>query len=286
MLWLILAISAAFFESMKDVFSKFSLKKIDEWVVAWALSFIAAVCLFPVIFFAKIPPLGNQFWIALLIAGSLSAAATVIYMKALKSSDLSLSIPMLAFTPLFLLLSSPILLGEFPNFLGLTGVLLIVVGSYTLNIKEKHKGYLAPFKALIKEKGPMLMLCVAFIWSIGSNFDKIGVKNSSPVFWSFASNAFVGIVMIPIMLYKAKNINKIPSRVKLLFPIGLFKGITSLFQMIAINLTLVAYVISIKRTSIIISVLLGFLIFREKNIKERLAGAAIMIVGILFIALS
>jgi drug/metabolite transporter (DMT)-like permease len=41
--------------------------------------------------------------------------------------------------------------------------------------------------------------------------------------------------------------------------------------------------ISLKRTSVIIGVLYGYILFREKNIKERLAGAIIMSVGFMMI---
>jgi uncharacterized membrane protein len=155
-----------------------------------------------------------------------------------------------------------------------------------LNLNEKEKGYLAPFRAILKEKGPRLMLAVAFIWSITSNFDKIGVQNSSPIFWAIAINIFLFLLMLPIMLYKSrKNIKKIPTNLGSLIPIGLFGALTLISQMSAINLTLVAYVISIKRTSAIMSVLFGYFIFNEKGIKERLAGAVIMVIGVLFITL-
>jgi drug/metabolite transporter (DMT)-like permease len=41
------------------------------------------------------------------------------------------------------------MVGEFPTFFGLIGILLIVVGSYVLNINQKHKSYFAPFCALL-----------------------------------------------------------------------------------------------------------------------------------------
>jgi uncharacterized membrane protein len=287
MLWFIFSFFTAFFESLKDVFSKKSLKNIDEYVVSWSLRFFALPFLIPLLFFIKIPSLGNQFWTALLIGGSLNVITTVLYMKAIKHSDLSITAPMVTFTPLFLLLTSPLIVGEFPNFLGLIGVLLIVLGSYTLNIKQRHEGYLVPFKALLKETGPKLMLLVAFIWSITSNFDKIGVQNSSSIFWVIAVNIFITLVMFPIMLYKSKRgIHHIRTNYGALFPVGLFSALTLIFQMTAISLTLVAYVISIKRTSAVMSVLCGHLIFKEKGIKERLTGAIIMIIGVLFIALS
>ena len=58
------------------------------------------------------------------------------------------------------------------------------------------------------------------------------------------------------------------------------------FQMLAINLTLVAYVISIKRTSAIMSSLFGFWLFKEKGIKERLLGVILMVLGVVLITLA
>ena len=56
--------------------------------------------------------------------------------------------------------------------------------------------------------------------------------------------------------------------------------------MMAINLTLVAYVIAIKRTSAIMSSLFGFWLFKEKGIKERLLGVVLMVLGVILITLS
>ena len=287
MFWFPLAFLTALFASLKDVFSKKNLKDIDEYVVSWSLRFFALPFLVLPLFFVEMPSLGNRFWMALFVGGSLNVIATILYMKAIKYSDLSIAVPMITFTPLFLLMTSPLILGEFPNLLGLIGVILIVLGSYTLNIKRRHEGYFAPFKALLREKGPKLMLLVAFIWSITSNFDKIGVQNSSPIFWPIGVNIFMTLAMFPIMLYKSQgSLGQISTSYKSLFPIGLFSALSLIFQMAAINLTLVAYVISVKRTSAIMSVLFGYFIFKEKGIKERLIGATIMIIGVLLIVLS
>lgn len=288
MFWPILALLTAFFESLKDIFSKAGLKNnVDEYVTSWALRFFSLFLLLPLLLFIKIPYLNNNFWIALLVGGSLNVIAIILYMKAIKHSDLSLTIPMVAFTPLFLLITSPIIVHEFPNIFGLTGIFLIVFGSYILNLKERHRGHFAPFKALVRENGPRLMLIVAFIWSITATIDKIGVKNSSPIFWIIANSIFWAIALFPIMLLKSrKTIKNIPANLKTLIPLGIFTGLGGIAQMIAINLTLVAYVISIKRTSIIISVLSGYFLFKEKNIKEKLIGAMIMVIGVILITLS
>ncbi|MFH1833279.1 MAG: EamA family transporter [Candidatus Levyibacteriota bacterium] len=285
MIWLLFAFLTALFESLKDILSKHNLKKIDEYSasLAFRLSF---VFLLPYLLFSKIPTLNNLFFIALIFAVPINIATAILYMKALKNSDVSLSIPLTAFTPLFLLITSPLIIHEFPSFLGLLGVLLIVFGSYLLNLQERHKGFFVPFKALLKEKGPRFMLLVAFLWSIGSNFDKIGVLNSSPIFWVIAVNFCSTLILIPIVFKRNKNAAiTLPKNLSLL-TISLASALSLAFQMTAISLALVSYVISIKRTSILITIILGALVFREKGLKERLIGGIIMIAGIILIAFS
>ncbi len=287
MLGFLFAFLTAFFDSMKEVFSKKGLRHIDEYTVAWSLRFFATLFSIPLLFFIDIPSIGERFWEALILGGGLNVITTILYMKAYKHSDISITSPIAMFTPLFLLVTSPIMLGEFPTVIGLAGVLLIVAGSYVLNFKESQNGIFHPFKVLFRERGPRLMLAVAFIWSITSNFDKIGVKNSSPIFWVFAVNLFLSTVLFPEMLYKSKeSIRHVRKNLKALVPIGLFSTVTLVFQMMAINLILVVYVTSIKRISSLLSVLSGHFVFGEKGIRERLAGAILMVLGVLLIALS
>ena len=289
MLWILFAFLGAFCESLKDVFSKKALngiRNIDEYVAAWSMRFFALPFLLSLLLFVEIPVIGDGFWSALLVSGGLNTITTILYMKALKASDLSVTVPMVTFTPLFLLVISPLILGEFPGFFGVIGIILIVMGAYMLNIKKRRDGFFAPFRALLHEKGPRLMLCVAFIWSISSNFDKIGVVNSSPVFWTASLNLFLTMTLLPIMLLKSHSCtSQVKNNIKALLPIGFFTAMMHLFIMTALSLTLVAYVISIKRTNALFSVLWGALFFKEKHIKERLIGALIMVVGVLLITL-
>ena len=286
MTWLILGIFTAFFEAVKDVFGKQNLKKSDEYVVAWSLAFFSVIFLTPWVIYTGIPELNTQFWISLLIGGSINAVTTLLYIKAIKVSDLSLTVPLVALTPLFMLLTSPLIVGEYPKFFDYIGILLIVAGSYLLNIKEKSQGYLAPFKALLNEPGPKFMLIVAFLWSITSNFDKIGVKNSSPIFWLFSLFGTMSILLLPILLHKTPNPGtKILKQLPMLATMGFFNAIGVLCQMQALTLTLVVQVIAIKRTSVLMGVLFGHFIFKEKDIQQRLLGAGIMILGVFFISL-
>lgn len=286
MMWLILAILSAFFEAVKDVVSKHNLKANDEYVVTWSLTFFTATFLTPLLFIIEIPPLNQQFWIALLIGASMNAVIALLYIKAIKLSDLSLAVPLVALTPLFMLLTSPLIVGEYPNFFDGIGVFFIVMGSYLLNIKEKSQGYLAPFKALLHQPGSKLMLLVAFLWSITTNFDKIGVQNSSPIFWVFALLTTMSVLLLPVLLHKTSNPKRqIIQYLPMLMATGFFNALGVICQMQALTMTLVVQVIALKRTSVLMGVLFGHFIFKEKDIQERFLGAAIMMGGVLFITL-
>lgn len=286
-MWFLFSLLTALFESLKDVLSKISLREVDEYVVAWAIRFFSLPFLIPLLFFVDLPAIKGTFWLALLLGGVLNMVATLFYMKALKYSDLSITVPLVTFTPVFLLATSPLILGEFPSLSGLIGILLVVSGSYVLNIRDIQRGLWAPFRGLLREKGPRFMLAVAFIWSITSNIDKIGATHSSVIIWVLAVNVVSAVLLFPVALHRIlKNRGILTSRnIGILAGVGLIAALRSFFQITAITLTLVTYVISIKRTSALFAILFGALVFKEKGFRERILGGVIMVTGVFLISL-
>ena len=283
MIWLGLALVAALSESLKDLFSKQGLSHVQPHIAALAASALAFPMLIGFFFLnQEIPPIGNQFWIALIVGGTLNVVAIIQLMRAIQGSDLSLTIPFITFTPIFLLLTSPILVGEFPSALAVFGILFIVMGAYTLQIQEVHRGYFAPFSAILNEKGPRRMLSVAFIYSLTANFDKIGVLNSSPMFWSVSINAFMtgGLFAISLLYRSRTPIHHTRPALHILLFLGLFHAITLISHNMALELATVPSVISVKRASALFAVVWGYFVLRETNLMERFSGALLMILGI------
>ena len=287
MIWLILALGAALFSSVRAVFVKHNVKSLNPLFVAWAWAFFGFIFLTPLLFFIEIPTITTTFWIAFVVTVILNTIAFNVYVKALKYGDLSVTVPMTAFTPLFLLITSPLIVGEFPTTQGLFGVLAIVVGSYVLHIKEKKHGLLEPFKALIKQKGPRLMLLLAAIWSITANVDKVGINNSSPFFWAICLAGGLSVSMFIVVLFKAREeIKKLPKHIKTVAPMGFFMALTLVTQFQALTFAIVPYVIAVKRLSGLLGVVWGKVIFGEDHFKDRILGAAIMVTGVVLIAFS
>ncbi len=293
-MWLFFASLTAFFEACKDATGKQSLKTLDEYSVLFGFMAVGVIFMLPVLAIAGIPAIQSGFWLALLVGGSLNILAFTLYVRALKLADLSLTVPLVTLTPLFLLVTSPLIVQEWPTGADALGVALLVVGSYVLNLSPHAPSgstvwdlFWAPLVAMARSPGSRLMLCVAFIWSITSNFDKIGVLNSSPLLWAIALFTVIAGGMVPFVFLRrgSRGLKPLVAQWRLLGVTGGFNAIAITFQMLALTLAPVAQVIAVKRMSALLSVLIGHFFFGEKGLRERLLGAAIMVSGVVIMSL-
>lgn len=286
MLWVLYSLLSAFSLSTADTLSKKGLERADEYSIAWIRLLFSLPYFLLALLFIEIPKIDKTFWISIIILLPLEIAATILYIKAIKVSPLSLTIPFLSFTPLFLIITSFIILGERPSIPGIIGIILIVIGAYTLNIHElkKPQDLLEPFRAIMKERGSVYMIIVSFIYSITANFGKLAIVHSSPVFFGIVYYLILTAAFTPIALTKSQGRLNIKGNIFIYLSIGLFIALMVIFHVFAIVLTDVAYMIAIKRTSLVFSVIYGHLIFREGRIGERLLSSAIMVAGVAIIS--
>lgn len=283
MSWMYFALLAALSESLKDLCSKQGLRSVSPQLAALAACATPIPLLLTIALFTdSFPSLGPQYGWALLIGGTLNILAMFQFMRALQASDMSLAIPFVSFTPIFLLITSPLLVGDVPTTQDIVGIVCIVAGAYVLHIQSVHRGLLAPLLAVFREPGPRRMLSVAFIYSLTSNFDKIGVQNSSPLFWSLsiASVMTIGFVLLLRFLPQQKITAPHTGTLGILLLIGLFQTIGLLVHNTALSLGPVPAVIAVKRSSILFAVIWGFVFLHERHIGERLAGVLLMMIGI------
>lgn len=282
MLWILLAVITAFSLSTADALSKRAMQKSDEYVIAWVREGYALPFIFVALFFIPIPHLDKTFWLSVLILLPLEITALILYVKAIKTSPLSLTIPFMALSPVFIIIIAFFLLGEWPDKSGFVGIFLITVGAYLLNAKAGNLGLLGPIKAIAKERGSVLMIIVAVIYSITSTIGKVAVQHSSPIFFGFFYPLLLTIVLSMVAGVRG-TLHQVVSRPATFLLIGIFTAIMILSHFLAISMADVAYVISVKRTSLVFSVLYGWLVFKEVNIGERLLGSGLMLAGVVSI---
>jgi drug/metabolite transporter (DMT)-like permease len=281
---IILAIVVAFLTSVQDIVSKRLLRRLDVIVVTWGWWTFSLVPL-GMLAMRERPLIPTEnFWPVLGAAAFLVVISVIYYIKALSVSDLSLAVPILNLTPLFLLITSPLMLHESPHPLGAVGVVLIVAGMYLLFYQKEDWHVFAPFRNLLKGSGTRSMLIVAAIFSISGNLDKMGVVLSSPFLWVFWLNLAVSVVLTGILIRDRKSIKM--SFVLPLLVLGSLNAFCFLLQMNIIQSMQVPYLIAIKRTSVIFTALYGFTFLKEKQKGKRLLAILLAIAGVFLVALS
>jgi drug/metabolite transporter (DMT)-like permease len=227
----------------------------------------------------------RTFWLAIAVALPLEIFAFFLYMRALKLSPLSLSLPFLAFTPVFMILTGRFILGESIRWGGGLGILLIVLGAYVLNLSKMKSGLLGPIRAVMREPGSWIMLLVSFIYSLTAPIGKVAILHSNPWFFAAVYNLALSVVIVSLWPVAAggAGVRSIFSKPVPMLLIGLTAAVENLAHMMAIAQVEAAYMIAVKRLSLLFGVLYGAWWFGEQNIRERLAGAAIMILGVFLI---
>lgn len=286
-LWLPLALLCALALATSDALTKKAIQNHDEYLVMWLRHLLAVPILILLGWLTPAPEPNPNFWRATLIALPLELLALILYLKALKLSPLSLTLPFLALTPVFLLVIPFLLLGETITAAGAGGILLIALGSYCLNLRTlREGGFLAPLRAIAREKGSLCMIGVAFIYSFTSTLGKMGIVASSPFY--FAAFYFPALVVLltPIALWKGRAGLKTclydGTLSSALLP-ALATTVQIVSHTLAISLTQVGYMIAVKRLSLLGGVLYGHFLFQEGSLRERALGALLMIAGVFLI---
>src|SRR3989344_3848252 len=117
MLWLLFSLLNSFFDSVQNALSKHGAQKVDVLSAAWAQRFFALFIIIPLALinnsFRSFDLLNSTFWTAALISSSVAVITSILFIRAIKISPLSLTLPITTFTPVFLLVTSPIIVGEF-----------------------------------------------------------------------------------------------------------------------------------------------------------------------------
>jgi len=203
MAWVGYALLSAFCLATTDAITKKSLGTLqrpgDLYLVAWARLLYAAPLLALTLLFVPIPPLDATFWWTIVWLVPLELAALVIYVKALQASPLSLTLPFLSLTPVFLLVTSAVMLGEAPSFLGGVGVLCIVGGAFALHAPAWREGPRRLLALVWRERGSRYMIAAAFLYSITSNLGKQAILHSSPVFFGVIYFLILSVAFFPVV---------------------------------------------------------------------------------------
>jgi len=236
--------------------------------------------------FIRWPVLVRQFWIYSILGGIVGALGNGFLVKALKKGDLSVLGPINSYKSVVGIIFGVILLGEIPNLWGILGIVLIICGSYFVLDTTEERFSLA----LLKKSEIQFRLWAMILTAIEAVFVKKVILVSSTIIAFISWCCFGAIFSFVLLFIYRLDIKKEAIKIGfsginkyafLIVCIGTMQFTTNYaFEHMAVG-----YALSFFQLSIIVSVMLGHRIFKEKSIRKKLIGSAIMIIGSIVIIL-
>lgn len=259
----------------------------------------------------------TAFMIYITINAVLEGTAVLLNLKALQVSPISYCIPFMALTPVFLLPAGVIFLDESVSGGMIVGVSLVVIGSLVVNRELFAKGPLEPLRAIIREPGSRYMVMVAALltvtnllakWFLVSDGGAVTFADKMQLALTLSVGKcvmlavfFIALVIINHGVRKAgskspaaiaRSVSTIPWTGVLrqsplwLILAGFLEALVLVLMLVAMQFAVAAVVVAIKRSAVIWSVLLGWLMFKERNIGDRLIASAVMASGVILFFLN
>jgi|TARA_B100001079_G_scaffold4111_1_gene3491 drug/metabolite transporter (DMT)-like permease len=227
----------------------------------------------PLVFFVPFPPL--EIWYFIIASVILHGFYRLGVIYSYKFGDLSFVYPIArGGSSLLIAILTLIVLQEYISLLGFAGILTVCIGIFLISYSKNHKFNLNAF---------ILALCTALLITIYTIVDGMGVRLSENKFsylcWLLLLN---GVPLLLISIFSKEkllsNLNrKIISRG---IPAGILAILSYGIVVWSMQYLEIAYVSSIRETSIVLATLMGFFILNEKKAKERMLPAVLVVIGI------
>lgn len=190
------------------------------------------------------------YWWPAAISVLLNIVSNVLFVAAIKVSPLSLTVPLLSFTPVFTAVLAIPMLGEVPGPFQVAGIVMVVFGALVLHLRPgAGLGPREMWRAFVRERGSVMMAGVALMWSISPPLDKMAVERSSSAFHGAVLSAGVGLGLGLYLASRGRLGSVGQARRRPLTVAGALaaSAIALALQLVAIQMVFVSLVETVKR---------------------------------------
>lgn len=271
--------------SLLDLLRKFLAQRLDAAPSAFFLT-AGQVPLLALWALPAIPrwELGAGYLVPATLSAALNVAAIIGFITALRLSPLSLTIPLLALTPVFAALLGMPLLGEYPSARQWAGIALVVGGALALNLDVGRGFSLRDYgRRLIAEKGSLLMAGVALLWSLTLALDKRAMAASSPQQHGLLLTAAVALGILGVLAVRGRvgDLGQVRRAPWLVVAAIATNAFALVLQLLGMQAVLVSLLETCKRgIGSFMALAFGAALFGERVSVPKVAAVATMAVGV------
>lgn len=214
----------------------------------------------------------------------LNVGGLLAFMQAMRLSPMSLTIPLLSFTPVGTTLIGWLLRNQVPTPLQIGGVVLVVAGALTLGLKsDKWPG----LRAYAQEPGVRRMAIAAVIWSLTAVIDQVALRRGAGYWYAPVITAGVGLLMGAILLARGQcqalgEAGRTLLRHRGLLLAAVIIGSASLaVQLESLRIAPVGFIETVKRgIGMTGAILFGRLVFKEPIGAPKIIAVLLLTLGV------
>lgn len=202
--------------------------------------------------------------------------------RAYQEGDLSIVYPLSQTSMIYVPVWGITLLGEKLSLQGICGILLVILGTYSVQLQHLSlTELLRPFRDL-RSRSVRFALMAGFIYSIGSIAEKTGVRYYSPLLFTY----FLVLTMLLLMTinlsrpkYRCLIKEELCEHWGLILCSGPVMMASFLTFRYGLSMAPVSYAVPVRQVSIMVGVLIGILFLGESFGRIRLISALFILAG-------
>lgn len=214
----------------------------------------------------------------------LNIAANLCFLEGLRVAPLSVTVPMLSLTPVFVALLAIPMLGERPSARESLGIALVIAGALWLHgAAPPGGGKRSVEERAARLRGGLLVAATALFWALTMPLDKMAVARAAPSLHGFVLNAGVAVGVLGLMLAQGNGRALVTARrAPGVLVLGLTVSALALgLQLVALPVVQVGALEAVKRgVGNFVAVALGAAVFGEALTGHKLLAVGVMALGV------
>ena len=297
-MWALLAVASAIFLGTYDVFKKLALNNNAVLPVLFFSTLTSATIFLPLILLSTyfpsllnnnilfIPPAPLSQHGFFFLKAVIVTSSWILIFFAVKHLPLTIVSPIRATGPIWILFGAILVFSEHLTLVQWIGIAFTFIFFYFFSLAGKSEGI-----NFASNKWIVFIITGTLLGSVSGLYDKFLIRNFDKMAVQAWSSIYQVGLLIPILLfiwYPKRNGNT-PFQWRWSIPmIGLFLVIADFLYFYAISFdgSLISVISALRRSGVIISFVLGGLLFHEKNVRQKgwlllgiLAGVMILLFG-------
>lgn len=263
----------------------------NQEAFAWGIVVSGSVMFVPLgIVLFWLYPIEPQDYLFALVSTAFQSFYFVMLSRAYSRGDLSLVYPVArGISPMLVPLLAVPLLGEEVALLAIPGIGLIVVGIYVISWWGRFRQILAKPTMIFRDSGLRYALLAGLAIAGYSLTDKRGVEHVQPFLYMYLQTIGGAILLAPYIVRRqglASVGREWRTNTRSVLGAGVLVFVAYGLALTAFSLAPVSYMAPARESGIVMGVLLGVFVLKERFGRGRVLGSGFIVGGLAFIAVA